>query len=96
MLIFLFFVAGARSIYEGNLCEFVLEDFIINEDTVHTFRVAAVSDVGQGPYCMPVNLTKTKACKCEARGALECQSVQEPLLHGCHYCVLSVVKSAEL
>lgn len=51
-----------RSIYEGPACEYVLEDFELNEDTVHSFRVAAVNDIGRGPYNEPVNLTKTKAC----------------------------------
>lgn len=51
-----------RSIYEGPACEYMLEDFEVNEDTVHSFRVAAVNDIGRGPYNAPVNLTKTKAC----------------------------------
>lgn len=40
-----------------------MEDFEVNEDTVHSFRVAAVNDIGRGPYNAPVNLTKTKACE---------------------------------
>ena len=48
----------------------MLDDFEVNEDTVHSFRVAAVNDIGKGPYNAPVNLTKTKACKfCVAASA---------------------------
>lgn len=51
-----------RNIHEGKSCEYVLQNFQTSEDSVHTFRVAAVNDVGKGPYSMPVCLTKTEAC----------------------------------
>ena len=40
----------------------MLQDYQIDEDTVHMFRVAAVNQVGRGPYSLPVSLTKKKAC----------------------------------
>ncbi len=52
-----------RTVYEGCATECVVEGFPTKEDTVHKFRVAAVSDVGVGPYCTPVTHTQRKACE---------------------------------
>ena len=51
-----------RTIYEGSKCLYLLKDCQSTEECVHIFRVAAVNDVGKGPYSLPVSLAKTKAC----------------------------------
>ena len=49
--------------YEGEALECVLDGCAIEEDVVHTFRVAAINGVGRGPFSMPVTFTPKKACK---------------------------------
>ena len=51
-----------RVIHEGQSVECVVEGCGTGEDTVHRFRVAAVNDVGMGPYSLPVAFTQRKAC----------------------------------
>ena len=53
----------ARVVYEGQALECVLDSCTTEEDVVHTFRVAAVNEVGRGPYSMPVTFTQRKACE---------------------------------
>ena len=52
-----------RVVYEGQALECVLDGCTTEEDVVHTFRVAAMNEVGRGPYSMPVTFTQRKACK---------------------------------
>ena len=52
-----------RVVYEGANCEYVADEFVVEEDILYYFRVAAVNDVGIGPYSISVSYTKRKACK---------------------------------
>ena len=52
-----------RVVYEGAKCEYVADEFVVEEDILYYFRVAAVNDVGIGPYSMSISYTKRKACK---------------------------------
>ena len=51
----------SRTVYEGKSTECLVEGCATEEDVVHKFRVAAVNDVGLGPYSMPVTYTQRKA-----------------------------------
>ena len=52
-----------RVVYEGSQCEYNAEGTTIEEDVFYYFRVAAVNDVGIGPYSVSVSYTKRKACE---------------------------------
>ena len=52
-----------RVVYEGLKCEYETEGLANEEDVQYYFRVAAVNDVGIGPYCVSVCYTKEKACE---------------------------------
>lgn len=41
----------------------MLDGCTTEEDVVHTFRVAAMNEVGRGPYSMPITYTQRKACE---------------------------------
>ena len=65
-----------RVVYEGQALECVLDGCTAEEDVVHTFRVAAMNEVGRGPHSMPVTFTQRKACEfkvhtCTGRGYVE-------------------------
>ena len=49
--------------YEGLKCEYETEGLANEEDVQYYFRVAAVNDVGIGPYSVSVCYTKEKACE---------------------------------
>lgn len=53
----------SRVVYEGQVLECVLDGCTTEEDVVHSFRVAAMNEVGRGPYSMPVTFTQRKACE---------------------------------
>jgi hypothetical protein len=50
-----------RVVYEGPKCEYVAEGFVVEEDILYYFRVAAVNDVGIGPYSTSTAYTQRKA-----------------------------------
>ena len=52
-----------RVVYEGPQCEYDANGVAVEEDVVYYFRVAAVNDVGIGPYSVSVGYTKRKACE---------------------------------
>ena len=58
-----YFLPSTRVVYEGIKCEYVADGFIVEEDVLYYFRVAAVNDVGIGPYSLSVSYTQRKACK---------------------------------
>jgi hypothetical protein len=50
-----------RVVYEGPQCEYVADGFAVEEDLLYYFRVAAVNDVGIGPYSISVSFTQRRA-----------------------------------
>ena len=58
-----YFLPSIRVVYEGIKCEYVADGFIVEEYVLYYFRVAAVNDVGIGPYSLSVSYTQRKACK---------------------------------
>ena len=52
-----------RVVYEGPGCEYEADRMASEEDVQYYFRVAAVNDVGIGPYSVSVCYTKEKACE---------------------------------
>lgn len=60
-----------RVVYEGQALECVLDGCTTEEDIVHTFRVAAMNEVGRGPYSMPVTFTQRKACEFKLKCSMD-------------------------
>ena len=65
----------SRVVYEGQALECVLDGCTTEEDVVHSFRVAAMNEVGRGPYSMPVTFTQRKACEFKVHACIDTGNV---------------------
>ena len=64
--------------------ECVLDGCTTEEDIVHTFRVAAMNEVGRGPYSMPVTFTQKKACEFK-------EDMQEVFISPAYTCTMIII-----
>ena len=70
-----------RVVYEGPKCEYVAEGFVVEEDILYYFRVAAVNDVGIGPYSTSTAYTQRKACEYILSPNIHCTCTTNMYIH---------------